>query len=112
MQKIPLSSVTSDMILARDIFRGNMPVGMPVCNKGTQLTDDLIKRLENLDILSVYVEGCPVQEEGNNSLDIHLRELDGRFIKTFREPLNAILYNTYKAYLIRSMGGNSGRQTE
>jgi hypothetical protein len=105
MQKIPLMLAKVGMILARDVFRGNSPIGIPICGKGTLLTDALIARLDNMDVQTVYVEGHPVWEDGERSVDDIVRELDGRFIKSRQEPLNAVLYDIYKAYLIKSMGG-------
>ena len=112
MQKIPLMLAKAGMTLARDVFRGDSPIGMPVCGKGTELTDALIARFDNMDIQTVYVEGHPVWEEGERSFDDLQRELEGRFIKTLQEPLNVMLYDIYKAYLIKSMGGDSGRKAE
>ncbi|MFA7403091.1 MAG: hypothetical protein WC007_03800 [Pelobacteraceae bacterium] len=112
MQKIPLMLAKAGMILARDVFRGNAPIGMPICGKGTELTETLIARFENMDVQTVHVEGHPVWEEGERSFDDLLRELDGRFCKTLQNPLNVMLYDIYKAYLIKSMGGDSGRQAE
>ena len=100
------------MTLAKDVFRDSSSTGMPTCGKGTELTDSLIARLEKMDVMTVYVEGLPAQEEGELSFDDILRELDGRFSKSIQEPLNAMLYNIYKANLIKSMGGDSGRQME
>jgi hypothetical protein len=112
MQKIPLNLAQAGMTLARDVFRGDSPIGIPICGKGTKLTDALIKRFENMDIQTVYVEGHPVMEEGDLTFDDLLRELNGRFTRTLHEPLNAMLYNIYKAYLIKSMGGESDREAE
>ncbi|NTW70487.1 MAG: hypothetical protein HGB23_11725 [Chlorobiaceae bacterium] len=112
MQKIPLILAKSGMKLARDVFRGDSPIGFPICGKGTELTEALIARFENIDILTIYVEGHPVWEEGERSFDDLLDELDGRFNKTLHEPLNVMLHDIYKAYLIKSMGGDSGRQAE
>jgi len=112
MQKIPLMLAKAGMTLSRDVFRGNSPIGMPICGKSAELTDALIARFNNMDVQTVYVEGHPVWEDGERSFDDLQRELDGRFIKTLQEPLNVILYNIYKAYLIKSMGGDSGRQAE
>ena len=112
MQKIPLMLAKAGMTLARDVFRGDSPIGMPVCGKGTELTDALIARFDNMDIQTVYVEGHPVWEEGERSFDDLQRELEGRFIKTLQEPLNVMLYDIYKAYLIKSMEGDSGRKAE
>ena len=112
MQKIPLMLAKAGMVLARDVFRGDSPVGIPICGKDTVLTDALIVRFEYMDVQTVYVEGHPVWEEGERSFDDLIRELDGRFIKSRQEPLNAMLYDIYKKLLIKSMEGSSGRQAE
>jgi hypothetical protein len=110
MQKIPLMLAKAGMMLARDVFRGNSPTGIPICGKDTVLTDALIARFENMDVQTVHVAGHPVWEDGERTFDDLLTELDRRFSKTVDEPLNAILYSIYKAYLIKSMGGDSDRQ--
>lgn len=109
MQKIPLMLAKPGMILARDVFRGDSPVGIPVCSKGIELTEAMIVRFDNMDVQTIHVEGHPVWEEGEQSFDDLLRELDSRFSKTIDEPLNFKLYEIYKAYLIKSMGADSGR---
>jgi hypothetical protein len=110
MQKIPLMLAKAGMILARDVFRGDSPVGMPICGKDTVLTDTLITRLDQMDVQSVYVEGHPVWEEGERSFDEILQDLDMRFGKCRQEPLNSMLYDIYKAHLTKTMGGDGGRQ--
>lgn len=112
MQNIPLMLAKAGMTLARDIFRGDSPSGMPICGKGTELTDALIARFENMDVKTVHVEGHPVWEEGERSFDELLHDMNDRFSKTCHEPLNAVLYDIYKAYLIKSMGGDSDRQAD
>lgn len=109
MQKIPLALAKSGMILARDVFRGDSVVGMPVCGKSTVLTDALITRLDHMDIQAVYVEGHPVWEEGESSLEDALRDLERRFEMSCQEPLNLLLFNMYKAHLTKAMGGEGGR---
>lgn len=109
MQKIPLMLATAGMVLARDVFRGDNPAGMPICGKGTLLTDGLIARLELLDVQSISVEGHPVCEEGERTLEDMIKELDYRFNKVIDDPLTAKLYETYKAFLTKSMEGNSER---
>lgn len=108
MQKIPLMHANAGMTLARDVFRGESPIGIPICGKGTELTDSLIARLENLDIQTVYVAGHPIWEEGDRSFDDLLCDLDSRFSKTLHEPLNAMLYDIYKVFLLKSMGDDNG----
>ena len=101
-----MKRATAGMILARDVFRGDSLVGIPVCGKGTELTDSLIARFGHMDIQSIHVEGHPVCEEGDRSLEDLLRELDERFCKTIHEPLNAMLHDLYKTHLINSMRNN------
>jgi hypothetical protein len=112
MQKIPLMLAKAGMILARDVFRGDSPVGFPICGKGTELTDSLLARFENMDVQTVQVEGHPVWEEGERSYEDLKRDLDDRFSKTLQEPLNMVLYDICNAHLIASMGGDSDRQAE
>lgn len=109
MQKIPLMLAKAGMILARDVFRGDSQAGMPICGRDTELTDDLINRLEQMDVQSLYVEGHPVWEEGKRSLDDMLRELDQRFELSRQNSLNSILYDIYRAQLVKSMGGQVGK---
>lgn len=104
MQQITLNDAQAGMILARDLFHGDVPIGLPICGKGTELTDALIRRFEHMDIRTLYVAGHPVHEDGERTIDDLLRELDNRFSKTLQEPLNVMLHATYKAYLIKSMG--------
>lgn len=96
------------MTLARDVFRNDNKNGIPICGKDTLLTDSLLARLEHLDVQSVYVEGHPVWEDGDCSLDDLLGDLERRFSKTLNNPLNLELLEIYKAYLTASMGDDGG----
>ena len=100
------------MILARDVFRSEQANGVPICGKDTELTEPLVARLGKLNIQSVYVHGHPLWEEGDQSLDEILRDLDGRFEKVRQDPLTAKLYDIYADYLTRSMGESGGRKAE
>lgn len=110
MQKIPLARAAAGMVLAKEVFRGDNPVGMPICGKGTSLTESLIARFEHLDIQSIYVEGHPVWEDGDTTLDDILRALDHRFKKVGDDPLTEKLHQVYREYLTAAMGEDSGRQ--
>ena len=111
MQKIPLMHATSGMVLARDVFRNDSSVGMPVCGKKTVLTDALIARLDHIDVKAIYVEGYPSEVDGE-TIESVLCDLDLRFEKVRTDPLTSKLYNIYVKYLENSMGDSSGRQTE
>ena len=112
MQKIPMTLAKAGMILARDVFRSEPASGIPICGRGTELTEPLIARLGNLNIQSMYVEGHPVWEEGDRGLDDILRELDSRFEKVRQDPLTYKLHDIYADYLRRSMGESGGRKAE
>ncbi len=112
MQKIPLLLAKTGMTLARDVFRDDTPIGMPICGKGTELTDVLVARFELMNVKSVHVEGHPVREEGDRSFDDLMCDLDGRFSRVLHEPLNVLLYDVYKAYMVKSAGGNSDQQSK
>ena len=112
MQKIPLLTAKAGMILARDVFRSESAIGIPICGKDTELTDSLIARLENMNIQSVYVVGHPVREEGDLSIDDILNDLQSRFAKVLHDPRTAKLHDIYADYLKRSMGESGGRKTD
>lgn len=112
MQNISLMSATAGMVLARDVFREDIPNGMPICGKGTELTDSLITRFERMNVQTIYVEGHPVREEGEPSFADLQRDLDGRFSKTLLEPHNMLLHRIYTAYLTKSRGGACEQQAE
>jgi hypothetical protein len=112
MQKIPFKMATAGMVLARDVFRNDSPVGMPACGKGTVLTDVLLSRFEQINVQSIYVEGHPVKEAGDVSLEEMIARLDRRFEKVRQDPIAAKLKSIYAEYLKRSMGEDGGRQAE
>jgi hypothetical protein len=112
MQKIPMMTAQAGMILARDVFRSESEIGIPICGKDTELTDALIARLGNLKVQSIYVEGHPVWTEGDRGLDDILRDLDSRFAKVRQDPLTAKLHDIYAAYLKRSMGESGERKAD
>lgn len=104
MQKIPLASAVTGMVLARDIVRNDNPKGPPICGKGGTLTDSLIERLKRMGVSTVTVEGRPVRMEGDKSLEEILEDLDRRFNKVEDDPLTGKLKKIYRQYLIRTLG--------
>lgn len=112
MQKIPLKLAVAGMVLARDVFRNGVSSGLPVCGKKTVLSTQLITRLENMDVASVYVEGHPLVEDGDRSLDDVLHELEHRFVRVRQDPLMSRLHDVYAECYRRSRGDDSGRHTE
>lgn len=112
MQKIPLNLAAAEMVLARDVFRSDSPAGIPICGRGTPLTDSLIGRLANLGVQSVYVEGHPVQQDGDRSLEDQLADLDRRFCKVTDNRYNQLLLNLYRKQITTMMGDDGGRAAD
>jgi hypothetical protein len=112
MQKIPLNLAVAEMVLARDIFKNDSPTGMPICGKGTVLSDSLISRLQQMGVQSLYVEGHPVQQEGDRGLAEQLVDLEKRFSKTMDNRRNLILLDIYRNQITTAMGDDGGRTEE
>lgn len=112
MQKIPLNLAAAEMVLARDVFRNDSPAGIPICGKGTLLSDSLIARLGHLGVQSVYVEGHPVQQDGDKSLNDQLIDLDRRFSKVGDNRYNRLLKDVYRRHITAMMGDDGGRAAE
>lgn len=112
MQKIPLNLATADMVLARDVFRNDSPAGIPICGRSTILTDSLIARLGHMGVQSVYVEGHPLQQDGDRSLEDQLTELDRRFAKAGNNRYNQLLLGIYRKHITAMMGDDGGRTAE
>ena len=112
MQKIPLNLAATEMVLARDIFKNDSPTGMPICGKGTELSDSLISRLQQMGVQSLYVEGHPVWQEGDRGLTEQLADLEKRFSKTMDNRYNTTLLEVYRSYFTAAMGDDGGRAKE
>lgn len=106
MQKIPLMTAAAGMVLARDVYRDDTGSGMPICGKGTVLSDSLIRRLEHLGVQSLHIEGGA--ECAARSLDDLLCDLDKRFAKVQDHDLSGILREVYEDYLKRTLGEGNG----
>ena len=112
MQKIPLMLASAGMVLANDVFRNEVSNGMPVCGKETVLTDVLIARLDSMGVKSIYVEGHPIWEDGDSSLDDMLLSLERRFEKVRQDPLMTRLFDIYADNIKRSLGDDGDRQAQ
>ncbi|MFH1147159.1 MAG: hypothetical protein V1736_05565 [Pseudomonadota bacterium] len=84
MQTIPLALCTTKMVLARDVVRED---GMVLCGKGTQLTENIIDRLRRMNLSAVTVEGRPVEQQNEKTLDQELAELEDRFSLRSNDPV-------------------------
>ncbi len=76
MQKIPLDKAEAGMILAKPIAREN---GVVLMGEGTELNEQLIERLQNLDIQKVTVKGRPLGGDDEKPVETLYAELEERF---------------------------------
>lgn len=99
MQKIPLNMAKSGMKLAKDVLTDN---GRVLCGQGTELSDSLLSRLDNLGIESITVEGFPVPMLGEEAkpLEVLMEELEERFKMVTSEPLLMEIKEILKKQLI------------
>jgi len=104
VQKIPLTSAKPGMVLAKDVMRSDQASPVPICGKGTPLTDPLIERLKRMGIQSIIVEGHPVFMGGESTLEEQLEKLDKRFRQVVDDPLMMKVKEIYRKHIIRSMG--------
>jgi len=87
VQRILLAQAGPGMILAKEILN---PDGMVLCGGGTALSEALIERLVNMDVVDVTVEGHPVNIEGEKTLQEELQEIDLRFHRV--EDIAPLMY--------------------
>jgi hypothetical protein len=93
MAKISVNALKSGMKLTKPVVND---AGMVLLGEGTELTDTLIKRLLNMDIVSVYVEGTASPDKSKEEM---LAELDVRFKKTENEPYMGMLKKLFKEHI-------------
>ena len=104
MQNIPISLASAGMVLAREIRSSNEPNSRLLCGKGVSLTDSLIKRLHQLGIESLTVEGHHAKLEGEATLEDMLHALDRRFRRVADDALMMRVKDIYRKRILRSMG--------
>lgn len=77
MQRIKVEQAAPGMVIAHPIETSS---GQVLCAKGTELTEGLVNRLDNLDISHILVEGHPVDDgKPRKTLEEELSMLERRF---------------------------------
>lgn len=83
MQQILIAQAGDGMILAKDVENEE---GRVLCGKGTELSGCLVERLKKMDVTHVTVEGRPVPDENEKSLDEELHDIEQRFNRVKHIP--------------------------
>ncbi len=112
MQKVPLQMAQAGMVLEKPVTREN---GMTLIGAGTELTESLIQRLENMGIESVIVQGNPLAAaDGKGPYDAKIERLNHLFRQyksdSWMQKVQAALVAHYqnKAALESGTGQNAG----
>ncbi|MCL4456881.1 MAG: hypothetical protein M1147_10350 [Nitrospirae bacterium] len=93
MPKVPANSLKPGMKLSKPVMND---AGMILLGEGTELTNALIERLQNMNVSSVYVEGAAAPQK---PLEEILSELDARFKKTENEPNMGLLKKLFRDHI-------------
>lgn len=80
MPKLSPSGLEPGMITARSVVNGN---GMVLLGENTELTAELIDRIKNMDVDSVYVQGATLPSRPR---DEFLAEIESRFRLAGSDP--------------------------
>jgi len=85
MQRIPMELAAAGMKLAKLVKNKR---GMTLCGAGTELTEEIIERLSDMEVKRITVEGHPVDtEDREKSLSQQIDELHARFKYVEGDPL-------------------------
>lgn len=99
MKKIPVTSITDDMVVGRDICGSN---GNILITKGTILTNSLGRRLESWGVSSVYIEGEEeILQESNTAFESPeelKQQLLDKFSPVMDNPLMKKIFNAVYDY--------------
>ncbi len=93
MPRVPVDKLKPGMKLAKPVTN---PSGMTLLGEGTELTDELIERLNNMNITSVHIEGASKPQKPKEEL---LAELDARFEKTKDKPYMSTLKKLVREHI-------------
>ncbi len=83
MQQILIAQAGDGMTLAKDVENED---GRVLCGKGTELSACLVERLKKMDVSHVTVEGHPVEDADEKSLEQELQDIVTRFSRVKHIP--------------------------
>ncbi|MBU2550693.1 MAG: hypothetical protein KKB20_19955 [Proteobacteria bacterium] len=92
MKRIPLDQARPGMILAQKMVRDD---GVLLCQKGTELTEALLRMLQRMNYETVPIEFVSSEspEEKQARLSKLEAELDARFVRVENDPILVELKN-------------------
>ncbi|MFP4084200.1 MAG: hypothetical protein ACLFP9_05780 [Desulfonatronovibrio sp.] len=111
MQKIPLNQARPGMVLEKPVLRDN---GLVLVAQGTEISDTLLFRLENMGVESVTVEGHPVEVEGEEqprSYQERIDNLDHLFRRYKDDPWMNKMKDFIRSYFKRKLAAQQNSQS-
>lgn len=100
MKRVVVYELLPDMVLARPVTNAN---GLPIVAAGTVLDATLIKRLQQMELPSVYVEGDAL-DSGGKTLGELEAELDHRFRHVAHDPIQQLILRTLRTHVRATHG--------
>ncbi len=93
MKRIPLDKAEPGMILAQKIVRED---GVLLCQKGTELTDGVLRMLKRMSFETVPVEGAEEEspEEKAARIAKGTAAIEARFVRVGNDPVLSALKST------------------
>lgn len=95
MKRIPLDQATPGMTLAKPVTNAT---GLTVLAAGTALDQDLIGRLERMNLTAIYVEGS-ADAQGGLSLAEQEQRLTRRFRQVADDPVQQLIHDAVRHHL-------------
>ena len=95
MKRVVIEELLPGMTLVKPVTNAN---GLPIVAVGTVLDGPMIKRLQRLELTSVYVEGDP-EDSGGKTLTELEAELEHRFRRVAHDPAQHMILRTLRKHL-------------
>lgn len=100
MQRLPLNYIRPGMKTYEEVLDSS---GRVLCGKGVEITDDMVKRFQELGVSYVTVEGSPIVLPWEKTLEEELKELETRFegigdenLLQIKELIKELLFEKFK----------------
>nr|MBI3612903.1 hypothetical protein [Nitrospirota bacterium] len=95
MKRVPLDEAAPGMVLAKPVIN---QTGVTVLPAGTELDQDLLKRLDRMNLNAVYVEGAGGAAAAKSPADLE-QELHQRFRQVAGDPTQVMIREAVRRHL-------------
>lgn len=95
MKRVPLDEAEPGMVLAKPVTN---QTGVTVLPAGTELDQELLKRLDRMNLTAVYVEGAASAAEAKSPADLE-QDLNQRFRKVAGDPTQVMIREAVRRHV-------------